>query len=224
MNRRGSRYLIAGLTAAAVLLLAVLSIRSGGLLWMENDPEREQSMTSEDPHAIRSVARREGDTDPGRAKRQMALQALKRRWLELEAGGNGGGSAEVMALARESAAQLLFSPETFQLLEFLKNRRMEEALSRTEDAVTMLLFSAGAAEARASLTALSSRVTPATPATQVLLEQWSFSAGRPCDRAEFEAFVASLHNERAVESATLGWNSILHRQIRPRRWSRHFNW
>gem|GEM_PF-6327589 len=144
--------------------------------------------------------------DKKAAARVLELARLKKRWLEVKDQAKTYiFTAELQALAMESAEALLCSNELLSLLEYLDGNDMAFFAEAIRERVPALFDSDHGPEARKLLAELTHQ--PADGDLAPTLGGWSYRAALSVDdEEEFEAFRTSLGNQKCIMTASFGWN------------------
>ncbi|MBC7979726.1 MAG: hypothetical protein H7Y36_04095 [Armatimonadetes bacterium] len=135
-----------------------------------------------------------------------ALLALKERWKAIAPSLRTGIiTQEHRQLAHDSIETLLCGSETLELIKFMENHELVSGVSLLNNAVSELLRSPRAAEARTSLI-VALKEGDVVQTNDNPLEQWCYEAGRGCPDDELKQFCAEIENPSFVLSALLGRN------------------
>jgi hypothetical protein len=195
------------LAGVAVLLILGLSV----ILWQHSHRQSTTDLVLSQKTPTQPAHAESGPTpsrDTRTAIRSQELARLKQRWLEIasDMDQHGAPTAEQTALVEETVASLLCSSEALELIAYLQDHQIRSAAHLICDEIARLFASPRAAEARSLLSGV--HVEPSSE-SEVILEGWSFSAGRDCPASEFETFYHSLPNERCAQDVLFGRNMDL---------------
>lgn len=143
-----------------------------------------------------------------RPEESADLVKLKERWKAMGASlRTRGFTAENQQAARDSVQRLLCGHETLELIKFMKENEISCGVDLINEAVSELLRSPRAAEARASLIGLTEGEMVKMNANP--LEEWCYAAGSGCTNEELNQFCAEMTNNRLVVEALLGRNLVI---------------
>ncbi len=151
-----------------------------------------------------------GESRLGRKRERPAdssdLADIKDRWKAIGPSLRTGIiTQEHRQLAHDSIETLLCGSETLELIKFMEDHELVSGVSVINNAVSELLRSPRAAEARTSLIdALKEGEVVKTNDNP--LEQWCYEAGRGCPDDELKQFSAEIKNQSFRLSALLGRN------------------